>query len=111
MWEWLRGLFGPRFAGAPRSGAWDRVRDQFLRGCVCQACGARDSLEAHHIEPFHERPELELDVSNLVALCRRCHFVFGHLGCWQCSNPKVIEDATQYRSRVEQYRGGHHGKP
>lgn len=60
--------------------------------------------------PFHLVPELELDPANLICLCRKCHLVFGHLGCWQCCNPEVEADAKAYRQRLERNRGGHpHG--
>lgn len=112
IWSWIESFFkGLNVVGGARSGAWDRLRDTYLQGKSCQACGGDNALEAHHILPFHSRPELELDPCNLIALCRRCHFVFGHLGCWQCHNPEVARDAAEYLSRVEQYRGDHHGKP
>lgn len=40
-----------------------------LRGGVIQYKG----LEVHHIEPLRERPDLLLDDSNLVCLCRAHH--------------------------------------
>lgn len=99
--SWLRRA-AELFAGQPRSGSWPRVRREHLeREPACAACGRRKDLEVHHIIPFHERPDLELDDGNLVTLCADpCHLVFGHLLDYRRrSNPLVREDAARYRTR------------
>lgn len=91
-----------------RSGSWPRVRREHLRRePVCAACGRSKDLEVHHVVPYHERPELELDDGtngldgNLVTLCADpCHFVFGHLLDWRRSNPSVRADAERYLARM-----------
>lgn len=46
---------------------------------TCQECGARCGngadvkLNAHHIRPFATHPELRLDQSNGITLCKPCH--------------------------------------
>ncbi|MPM34503.1 hypothetical protein SDC9_81086 [bioreactor metagenome] len=42
---------------------------------TCQCCGSRKSnmLEAHHRENYANNPELRLDVSNGITLCKKCH--------------------------------------
>ena len=41
---------------------------------TCQACGAKGGrLQAHHIEPYKERPDLRHDLSNGQTLCVDCH--------------------------------------
>jgi len=45
-------------------------------GYVCQACGGKSGvhyLQAHHIKPFADYPELRLDVNNGITLCSLCH--------------------------------------
>jgi len=88
-----------------RSGSWARVRREHLeREPQCIACGRARALEVHHVQPYHEHPELELDPQNLVSLCGEpCHFVFGHLLNWKKSNPRVREDAERYRARMTEY--------
>lgn len=83
-----------------RSSKWKAVRQAFLQGKRCAACGGVDYLEAHHIVPFHIDPSLELDIKNLIALCDRpgrsnCHLDIGHLGNWKLDNPNVITDSRQ----------------
>ena len=81
-----------------RSPKWDNVRDDFVeKHPTCAACGGKKKLQVHHIEPFHLKPEKELDVNNLIVLCedkKRCHLKIGHHGSWKDFNPNVIEDAA-----------------
>lgn len=43
-------------------------------GYACQKCGKRGrGLQAHHIKPFIDFPDLRLDVSNGITLCLDCH--------------------------------------
>ena len=48
----------------------------------CAWCGATNDIEVHHLYPQHLWPERARDTNNMVCLCRRCHFVLGHRGCW-----------------------------
>lgn len=100
MLSWLFRRPTPEYE---RAGAWPRVRREHLeREPACAACGRSRDLEVHHIQPYHERPELELDAGNLVTLCAEpCHFVFGHLLNWKKSNPHVRDDAARYRQRIK----------
>lgn len=87
------GLFG-----AARSGKWSEVRRDFLRQHpTCEACGIESDLNVHHIKPFNQFPELELEPSNLITLCRKHHFEVGHLGNWRTANATVRDDAAKIR--------------
>jgi 5-methylcytosine-specific restriction endonuclease McrA len=105
MFSWLRRRIEDLFG---RSDSWARVRREHLeREPACAACGRSRELEVHHVVPYHERPELELDDGtngldgNLITLCADpCHFVHGHLLNWKRSNPHVREDADRYRERI-----------
>ncbi|MCE5268517.1 MAG: HNH endonuclease [Planctomycetaceae bacterium] len=87
---------------AERSGRWPEVRKAYLADHPsCEACGCGEKCDVHHIRPFHAYPALELEPSNLIALCPRCHLVFGHLGDWHAWNPCVREDAARHLRRVQ----------
>lgn len=91
----------------PRSVEWHSVRNRFVaEHPVCEACGSTDQLNVHHVEPFHTNPELELQPSNLITLCREHHFRVGHdpdgpwkpsKPNWSLSNPLVREHSKLIR--------------
>jgi len=91
----------------PRSSEWVSVRNEFVRlHPRCEACGSGYDLNVHHVEPFHLRPDLELEPSNLITLCREHHFRIGHdpdgpwkpqKPSWSYWNPKVREHAAIIR--------------
>lgn len=49
---------------------------------ACQWCGSTNGLEIHHVWPQHLYPEYAHDTNRMVVLCRRCHLVLGHRGCF-----------------------------
>ena len=59
----------------------------------CHVCGERARVELHHIIPRHICPDRIFDESNLIPLCRACHFRWGHLNDWERFNPNIVEDA------------------
>lgn len=87
-----------------RSPKWAALRDTFLKGKRCECCRRKTNLNAHHVKPYHLFPELELDVSNLIALCEggpwNCHFLVGHAGrswAWYHPDPRAaIADARRF---------------
>lgn len=92
---------------AERSSKWRAVRNAYiLEHPVCEACGTDRELNVHHVKPFHLYPELELDMDNLITLCREHHFRIGHdpdgidgprPANWKSSNPDVRQQSAEYR--------------
>ncbi len=94
------------FEEAPRSPHGPAARAAWLKEHpTCAACGGREFLEVHHIQPFHTHPELELDPANFITLCEHPshndHIIFGHLLEWPSWNVNVRGDAAQYLEKVE----------
>lgn len=105
--SWFKDFLGQFqvWGATPRSPKWRSVREKFLKqSSICEGCALDFNLEVHHIIPFHIRPELELDESNLITLCRDCHWNIGHLRDWSLSNPFVRSDAKAYLERFTSAR-------
>ena len=77
--------------GASLNWNWQRCRKDFLKkvGKVCVCCNATKKIEVHHILPRHIRPDLAVDQTNLIALCKDCHFHIGHLNSYFTYNAAV----------------------
>lgn len=93
--------------GTLRSTKWTSVRKEFLKtNNKCAVCGNTAKLEVHHKKPFHEHPELELDMNNLITLCESkkngvtCHLLFGHLGNYKSINKHVEEDVKTWNNKI-----------
>ena len=85
-----------------RSSNWNKIRKTHLEeNNSCCGCGKTDKLEVHHIEPYHVNPNRELDPSNLITLCKSCHFTIGHLMDWSSWNIDVISDCKVYLNKVK----------
>lgn len=68
-----------------KTAAWRRARSTALERdhYICQDCLAakkrgerlrpRAAVTVHHIIPLKERPDLFLEMSNLISLCDPCH--------------------------------------
>lgn len=85
-----------------RSPRWPRLRDDWLYlHPHCAVCETRCNLEVHHLKPIQFYPTLELDWLNLITLCRRCHFSFGHLLNWKAWNPNVLEDVKVWNRKIK----------
>lgn len=61
---------GPRFTNAYKK--W-RLSVLKRDGRKCVFCGSTENLEADHIKPFAEYPELRLEIDNGRTLCNSCH--------------------------------------
>jgi hypothetical protein len=99
-------LSGKAPRGSRRSSRWRGVRDRVLKERPgCAVCGGLKWLEVHHVVPFHVRPELELEDTNLIILCEKptgnCHLIFGHLGNYRSWNEGVVGDASEWLAKVK----------
>ena len=67
---------------------------------ICQDCGARGDVEAHHIMPFLTHAALRYEVSNGKTLCKKCHKKPGlHLGIPHTNRPMKFRVGKLVRSR------------
>lgn len=105
--ELYRNRDSAKLFGATRSPQWRKVRAEHLKGHpTCALCGGSETIEVHHILPFHEHPELELEPTNLITLCESgkngivCHRGFGHLGNYRSFNENVREDAQEWALKI-----------
>lgn len=114
--ETLQEMLGePERRQGERDAKWRSIRNEHLRThSFCIACGNTDSLEVHHIKPFVQNPELELDPDNLVTLCTcssrgkmNCHLIMGHNGSMSEYNPNVVHDSVMMLKRIN--RGVYNG--
>ena len=83
-------------AGSKRNSGWHKASEAYIREVgQCEFCGAKlgeegVELEVHHVEPFHVRPDLEMEKSNWAVLCRKphdCHRLVGHFRNFSLWNP------------------------
>lgn len=90
MFAWLSKL-RDNFAEYGRSSCWRATRQAHLsKHPTCEACGSREGLDVHHIQPVSLYPELECEESNLMTLCgapRNCHYSVGHGFNWRGYRP------------------------
>ena len=56
----------------------------------CAWCSRKTKLERHHIIPQSVSPELRDVVTNLVVLCKDCHFVLGHKCSYHTYTPDLM---------------------
>lgn len=85
-----------------RSSKWGGVRKAaLLANPKCAICGDVLHLQVHHMKPFHDFPELELDPKNLIVLCmgkNECHLLIGHGDNFKKYNPYIAADAMNVRA-------------
>ena len=106
--QWIGGIFSNEWAktgGAPRSPDWNRIRKAHIKLYpLCAIDNKKGTLlksnEVHHILPFHEHPELELEPKNFITLCRAHHLEWGHFYNFKSWNSQVKKDAELWRKRV-----------
>lgn len=106
MFYWILNFFSPRNFGALRSAKWPEVMKAHLKEePLCAVCKSKgkllNALNVHHCLPFHLHPDLELDDTNLITLCRIHHFWFGHLGNWASFNKDVRIDCLNFWNKIK----------
>lgn len=73
----MRGEGNHQYKGANEShGFTDAEREKIFRrdSYICQDCGDSNAfINAHHISPVYERPDLEHEIENGITLCVECH--------------------------------------
>jgi len=98
---WHRRDAGLMAAGVPRHPQWRKESGLWLRGKVCAASGSTRNVRAHHLIPFHVRPDLEMDCDNWLALSDdgwggiNYHILIGHGGDFTDYNPHAVGDAAR----------------
>ena len=70
----------------------------------CAWCGRTVNLNRHHIIPQATAPEMRDVYTNLIVLCRDCHFVLGHRCNWKKYNPDVLSMVTIYTNCLPNVR-------
>ena len=90
----------------PRSPLWPKVEHTFRTSHPnCAGCGGVDKLNVHHMQPFHLKPELELDPKNLITLCmglgKDCHILIGHGDDFKAYNPAVELMAAKLKAAYQ----------
>ncbi len=81
---------------------WRKCRERYLDdNPTCEDCEAMGvvvpAVDVHHVEPIAEAPELRLEPSNLIALCKGCHRV-------RHGKPRHLE--AHHRTRHHRTPGG-----
>ena len=103
MLKWLKNLFfEDRTFGALRSSQWKIVRRINIKD-YCELCevkgGLLRPLELHHVKPYHLFPELELEPSNFITVCRPCHLRYAHLSSFHSYCLDIKELAREWQER------------
>lgn len=62
----------------------------------CSWCHRTNRLNRHHIMQQKYYPELRDEPTNIIVLCRDCHFVLGHRCNWHTYNPDVMTICNTY---------------
>ena len=100
--DWWRGV--PTLGG--RSSQWAKVRKAFiLKNPECAVCGKKGSFlksnEVHHCIPFSQDKSLELEMKNLITVCREHHLFVGHLMSFRSFNKNVRIDSELWKTKIK----------
>lgn len=70
----------------------------------CAWCHRASHLNRHHLIPKSYAPELKNVKTNLVVLCRDCHFVLAHRCNWKTYNPDLSEILVVYTNQIKEIK-------
>lgn len=105
-WNLLQSATRDLRAKRKRSPKWRALQKSFLiKNNECAACGSKKQLQVHHILPFDDYPELELQENNLITLCmseKDCHLLIAHGGNFRryCPNVKKYVDQLKKKQKT-----------
>ena len=104
IYWWILDFWQGKPLGGLRSSGWFAFRKAHIKS-YCEACGKKGTifkpLELHHVEPFHKNPARELDPTNVITGCRRCHQLTYHLDNFKSWNINAREDAARLLAQIE----------
>ena len=74
----MRSKYHKKFNSFYSSNEWKVLRDSIrARDIICQHCKKNNivsqGIEVHHIKPIEKFPELAMNETNLILLCKACH--------------------------------------
>jgi len=109
MMEWIYSFFDNRTFGAARSQQWEALSRAYREEQPLCEFGMHkptllNPLNTHHIQVFHEHPELELIKSNWINVCRFHHYAHCHFFNWSDSNSNVREEASLFTEELNAHR-------
>lgn len=76
-----------------------KIRDNYK----CVLCDSTDALQIHHIVPLSENSELNLNINNLIVLCKDCHINKAHKESWRTIDKNTQELLITYISQTYRY--------
>ncbi|NVK44180.1 MAG: HNH endonuclease [Oceanospirillaceae bacterium] len=79
-----------------RDKRWPALRLMAKRrdGFVCVKCGSRLRLQADHVKPVRDFPELAFEMGNLQTLCGTCH---GQKTRLEAGHPELSPERQKWR--------------
>ena len=99
--ELLTAVFDDPYSDAYYYGDTATIQSSYksIRMFECSWCHRTKNLNRHHVMQQKYYPELRDDPTNIIVLCRDCHFVLGHRCDWNTYNPDVVEICNTYTNR------------
>jgi 5-methylcytosine-specific restriction endonuclease McrA len=78
--------------GASLNCSWQKCKREFFKTVPkrCVMCGYKKEIQLHHVIPRHICPERAVDHTNLIALCRDCHFHSAHMNNYHNYNKNIM---------------------